>query len=76
MKLTATELRQNRYKIFDRVAETGESVEIPRKSGTVRISAYRPGSIWDRLEVHDVIAGDLNVSFGDVWDGEPELDAP
>ena len=76
MKLTATELRQNLYKILDRVAETGERVEIPRKSGTVRISTDRPGSIWDRLEVYDVIAGDLNVSFGDVWDGEPELDAP
>lgn len=74
MKLTATELRRNLYRVLDRVIETGEPVEIVRDTGSVRIEAVRsPGSIWDRLEVHDVIRGDLMVSFEDVWGGEPEL---
>ncbi len=30
------------------------------------------GTIWDRLEVHDVILGEIKGP----WDGEPELDAP
>ncbi len=74
MKLTATELRQNLYNILDRVAETGEAVEVARKGGVVRISAVDRPSIWDRLEVHDVLAGSVDVSFADSWDGEPELD--
>lgn len=75
MKVTATELRQNLYRIIDTVLETGEPVEITRKGGTVRIVADRKTSIWDRLEVHDVVVGDVEQSWAGIWDGEPELDA-
>ncbi len=74
MKVSATELRQNLYRIIDRVLETGEAVEIERKGGTVRIEADRRSSIWDRLEAHDVITGSIEAAWDDIWDGEPELD--
>ena len=57
MKVSATELRQNLYRIIDAVLETGESVEIARKGGSVRIVPDKKVTIWDRLEVHDVIRG-------------------
>jgi prevent-host-death family protein len=74
MKVTATELRQNLYRIIDSVIETGEPVEITRKLGTVRIVPDRKTSIWDRLEVHNVLVGDVEQSWDRIWDGEPELD--
>ncbi len=39
MKVTATQLRAELYRILDRVAKTGEEVEIKRPSGTVVIRA-------------------------------------
>jgi prevent-host-death family protein len=76
MKISATELRQNLYRIIDTVLETGEPVEIARKGGTVRIVPDKRGTIWDRLEVHDVILGEIEGPWDGIWDGEPELDAP
>jgi hypothetical protein len=35
MKVTATRLRSELYRILDRVLETGESVEVVRAKGTV-----------------------------------------
>lgn len=37
MKVTATQLRSELYRILDRVLETGEPVEIERAEGTVVI---------------------------------------
>lgn len=37
MKVTATELRANLYKILDRVQKTGEEVEVTRASGSLVI---------------------------------------
>ncbi|NBB90822.1 MAG: type II toxin-antitoxin system prevent-host-death family antitoxin [Spirochaetes bacterium] len=76
MKVTATELRQNLYRILDTVLETGEPVEVARKGGTVRIVPDKKTTIWDRLEAHDVITGDIEDSWDGIWDGEPELDTP
>jgi antitoxin (DNA-binding transcriptional repressor) of toxin-antitoxin stability system len=70
------ELRQNLYRIIDTVLETGEPVEVARKGGTVRIVPDKKASIWDRLEVHDVVAGEIEPSWDGIWDREPELDAP
>ena len=74
MRVTATELRQNLYRIIDTVLETGEPIEVTRKGGTVRIVPDRKTSIWDRLEVHHVISGVVEESWDGSWDGEPELD--
>ncbi|TVR74129.1 MAG: type II toxin-antitoxin system Phd/YefM family antitoxin [Spirochaetaceae bacterium] len=76
MIVSATELRQNLYRIIDSVLVTGESVEIKRKGGTVRIVPDTAVSIWDRLEVHDVITGEIEAPWDDIWDGEPELGEP
>jgi antitoxin (DNA-binding transcriptional repressor) of toxin-antitoxin stability system len=76
MKVSATELRQNLYRIIDTVLETGESVEIARKGGSVRIVPDRTVTIWDRLEVHDVIRGEIDGPWDGIWDGEPDLDSP
>lgn len=37
MKLTATQLRSELYRVLDRVLETGEPVEVERASGTIVI---------------------------------------
>ncbi len=73
MKISATELRQNLYKILDAVIATGEPVEIDRKGGLVRIVREPRPSIWEALEVHEVINGDLEVDWTAEWDGESEL---
>ncbi len=74
MKMTATELRRRLYQVIDQVIKTGETVEIVRRNGSVRIVPETRPSIWDRLEVHDVVRGDLNVDFGEYWDGELEIE--
>lgn len=75
MKLSATELRQNLYRIIDTVIATGETVEVERKHGTVRIVSEQKRSIWDSLEVHDVVAGDIEMDWTHAWDGEPEIES-
>lgn len=75
MKVSATELRQNLYRIIDSVIATGEAVEVERKHGTVRIVPEKKRSIWDSLEVHDVVAGDVEVDWSDSWDGESEIES-
>ncbi len=74
MKVSATELRQNLYRIIDTVIATGETIEVERKHGTVRIVPEVKRSIWDSLEVHDVVVGDIEVDWSDAWDGEPEIE--
>ena len=73
MKVSTTELRQNLYRIIDSVLETGEPVEVVRKGRAVRIVPDTRSSIWDRLEVHDVIVGEIEGPWQDIWDGEPEV---
>jgi antitoxin (DNA-binding transcriptional repressor) of toxin-antitoxin stability system len=75
MKISATELRQNLYRIIDAVIRTGEPVEVERRLGTVRIVPEARRSIWDSLEVHEGVAGDVEVDWSDQWDREPEIDS-
>lgn len=76
MKVNATELRQNLYHIIDTVLETGESVEIVRKGRIARIVADRRPSVWDRLEVHELIPGNpedvVHVDWSREWRPEPQ----
>jgi prevent-host-death family protein len=76
MKVTTTELRQNLYRIIDSVLETGEPVEVVRKGRAVRIVPETKTSIWDRLETHDIIAGEIEGPWEGIWDGEPEIGLP
>lgn len=50
MALTASKLRQDIYRILDRVLETGIPVEVRRKGKTLRIEAVEPKSRMTRLK--------------------------
>lgn len=55
MRMTATELRANLYRVLDRVIESGEEVEIERhgrKIRLVRAQAVPQKALLDRLEPH------------------------
>ncbi|MCG8479750.1 MAG: type II toxin-antitoxin system Phd/YefM family antitoxin [Spirochaetales bacterium] len=80
MKVSATELRQNLYRIVDHVLETGEAVEILRKGKVVRLVADSVPGIWDRLEVREAVVGDpediVSIDWSREWSGGGELDDP
>jgi len=68
----ASELRNNIYRILDRILETGRAVVIERKGRTLRIVPDEPPSKLDRLRPHpDCIAGDpeelVHVDWSDTW---------
>ncbi len=50
MALTASKLRENIYRILDRVLETGIPVEVKRKGRTLRIVPTDPPSRIGRLK--------------------------
>lgn len=49
MTLTATELRTKLFRVLDRVAETGEPVEINRRGKKLKIVLESPAGKMDRL---------------------------
>lgn len=52
MTVTASELRQNIYKLLDQVLETGEPLEIERRGRKLRVVPEQTGSKLDRLVPH------------------------
>lgn len=71
-RLTATHLRAELFKTLDRVATTGESVEVARPGGMVRIVAATSGSRLARLAPHPgTITGDAadlaHLGWTDAW---------
>jgi len=60
MAITASELRQNIYRLLDEVAETGVPLEIERKGKRLRIvPADEPRSKLDRIKGNpEAIIGD------------------
>ncbi|MBN1417357.1 MAG: type II toxin-antitoxin system Phd/YefM family antitoxin [Planctomycetes bacterium] len=74
MKLTASKLRQDIYRILDEILETGKPVEIERKGRLLRIApADRPTrSKLDALEPHpDTLACDpediVHIDWSSEW---------
>jgi antitoxin (DNA-binding transcriptional repressor) of toxin-antitoxin stability system len=72
MKVTATKLRQNLYRILDRVAETGETVEIVRGDKVLRIAVASPRKKMKRLVSRkDYLKGDpdeiVHMDWTDQW---------
>ena len=53
MIVTASELRQNVYKLLDQVLETGLPIEIERKGRRLRVVPADPPSKLDRIVGHD-----------------------
>jgi len=79
MKITASALRQDIYRILDRVLETGEVVEIERKGKLLRILPADPVRRLERLTKHpEYVVGDpedfIHIDWSEEWSGEPELD--
>lgn len=75
MKLTASKLRENIYRILDLVLKTGKAVEIERNGRLLKIIPVNPTSRLARLEPHEnVINGDpealVHVDWSKEWKGK------
>ncbi len=70
MRLTASKLRENIYRILDQVLETGVPVEIRRKGKMVRIIPVEPPSKLARLVRRDYLRGDPEDIVHLDWSGE------
>lgn len=72
MVVTASQLRQNIYRLLDEVAETGVPLEIERRGRRLRIVAVEPPSKLDRIVVRrDLINGDpdelVHLDWSSAW---------
>jgi prevent-host-death family protein len=71
MVVTASELRQNVYRLLDQVLRTGEPIEIERGGRRLRIVSIEPPDKLSRLEPHpDTIVGDPEELVHLDWSGE------
>jgi prevent-host-death family protein len=70
VRLTASKLRENIYRILDQVLETGVPVEIRRKGKMVRIIPVEPPSKLARLVRRDYLRGDPEDIVHLDWSGE------
>jgi len=73
--VTASELRQNIYRLLDRVIETGEPLEIERRGRRLRVIAADRRSKLERLVPRpDAIVGDpdwfVHVDWSGEWTGD------
>jgi PHD/YefM family antitoxin component YafN of YafNO toxin-antitoxin module len=77
-RITASQLRQNIYRILDQVIETGRPVEIERKGTIVRIAAERQDkSIFESLTSHPgSIVGNADDLVHIDWSPEWNRDLP
>jgi len=77
-RITASQLRQNIYRILDQVIETGRPVEIERKGKLVLLKAERPNkSILENLTPHPgTIIGDREDLVHIDWSSEWKTDLP
>jgi antitoxin Phd_YefM of type II toxin-antitoxin system len=72
MAVSASELRQNIYRLLDEVLETGIPLEIERKGQRLRIVPADSGSRLDRVVEHpDFIVGDpdevVHIDWSEHW---------
>ena len=70
--VTASELRQNIYRLLDQVLETGVPLEIERKGRKLRIVPSETGSKLDRIVGNpDAIVGDpediVHMDWSEYW---------
>jgi hypothetical protein len=72
MQVTASQLRQNIYRLLDRVLETGEPLEIVRKGRRLRLLPDEQPSRVAALEPHpDAVVGDpedlVHLDWSTAW---------
>jgi hypothetical protein len=70
MRITASKLRENVYRILDEVIETGAVVEVVRKGSIVKLVSEKPVSKLDRLTKRSVFVGDPDDIIGMDWSKE------
>jgi len=75
-RITASQLRQNIYRILDEVLETGRAVEIERKGRLVRIEPERQDkNVFGMLKSHrGTIVGDADDLVHIDWSSEWKTD--
>lgn len=71
VRYTASKLREDIYKILDKVLESGNSIEILRKGKTLRIIPDQKSSLFKRVKKRDWVVGDseelMNLDWSDTW---------
>ena len=76
MPLSATKLRQDLYRILDRVLETGVPVEIERRGRKLKIVPENPVDKMAALEPHDILKSDpesiVHVDWSELWNAGDE----
>ncbi len=75
MAITATELRQNIYRLLDEVLATGIPLEVERHGKRLRIAAADPPSRLDRLVPHPDFARRnlddfIHIDWSSEWTGD------
>ena len=70
MKVTATKLRQDIYRLLDQVLETGIPLEIERKGQLLRLVPAEPISKLSNLVRRDCIEGDPEELVHMDWSAE------
>ncbi len=67
MRITASKLRENIYRILDEAIDTGMPVEVIRKGNIVRIVPEKRASKLGRLKKRTGFAGDPDDIIGMDW---------
>ncbi len=67
MRITASKLRENIYRILDEAIETGNPVEVVRKGTVLRIVPEKKPSKLDRLKKRKGFVGDPDDIIGMDW---------
>ena len=71
MRVTASKLRENVYRILDEAIETGVPVEVIRKGRVLKIVPDKPVSKLDRLRKRkNVFVGNVEDIIGMDWSKE------
>lgn len=71
MTITASQLRQDIYRLIDQVLQTGVPLEIERKGRRLRLVADPVGDKLDRLERHpEAVTGDPEDLVDVTWTHE------
>ncbi len=71
MRLTASRLRQDIYRVLDKVLESGVPVEIERRGKVLRIVPPEETSKLDSLPLRDYLNADpedvVHIDWSDTW---------
>lgn len=70
MRITASKLRENVYRILDEVLATGVPVEIERKGRLLRVVPVQPASRLEKLERRGFVLADPEALVHLDWSGE------